>query len=281
MGEGLNYPQDYVILGRMEVGFVDIKIAVATTKKYRMPEDDIYLPLQVGAAGRAGLGYARDDTGVNISKQNSSYSELTGLYWLWKNTSSEYCGLVHYRRLFANPKAHFLRIHPYRKILDRAHLQQLLQETDLILPAKRRYVIESMYSHYSHSHYDEHINAAKKAIADLCPEYLDVFRAVLKRTNGHMFNMFIMKREMMNAYCTWLFPILEAVVRTVDTTGYDAYQMRFPGRVSELLLDVWMEHNGYTYQELPVAMLGRVHWVRKGWSFLAAKLFKKRYSKSF
>ena len=85
-----------------------IVIIVATHKKYRMPEDSMYLPLLVGAEGRTDadgrpvdFGYQKDNTGSNISSRNSTYSELTGLYWAWKNLSADYIGLVHYRRYFS------------------------------------------------------------------------------------------------------------------------------------------------------------------------------------
>ena len=42
---------------------MDIKIIIATHKKYEMPRDSIYLPLHVGAEGKGDLGYARDNTG--------------------------------------------------------------------------------------------------------------------------------------------------------------------------------------------------------------------------
>lgn len=86
-----------------------IKIVVATHKKYRMPEDGCYLPLQVGKAGKEALGYQGDDTGDNISEKNPYYCELTGLYWAWKNLDAEYIGLVHYRRYFASKKRCFGR----------------------------------------------------------------------------------------------------------------------------------------------------------------------------
>ncbi len=60
---------------------MDIKILVATHKKYWMPEDDVYLPIHVGRAGKADLGYVGDNTGDNISSKNTNYCELTGLYW--------------------------------------------------------------------------------------------------------------------------------------------------------------------------------------------------------
>lgn len=75
-------------------------IAIAAHKPYRMPEDDIYLPLHVGCEGKKEIGFTGDNTGENISAKNPYYCELTGLYWLWKNTEAEYKGLVHYRRHF-------------------------------------------------------------------------------------------------------------------------------------------------------------------------------------
>ena len=49
---------------------MNIKIIVATHKKYKMPKDDIYLPLHVGAQGNKSLGYIGDNTGDNISAKN-------------------------------------------------------------------------------------------------------------------------------------------------------------------------------------------------------------------
>ena len=64
---------------------MDIKILVATHKKYDMPSEDIYLPIHVGREGKEDLGYQGDNQGENISLKNSNYCELTGLYWAWKN----------------------------------------------------------------------------------------------------------------------------------------------------------------------------------------------------
>ena len=47
-----------------------IKIIVASHKKYRMPEEDMYVPVQVGAKGRKDIGMLRDDSGDNISEKN-------------------------------------------------------------------------------------------------------------------------------------------------------------------------------------------------------------------
>jgi hypothetical protein len=58
-----------------------------------------------------------------------------------------------------------------------------------------------------------------------------------------MFNMMILKREHLDAYCRWLFDLLFELEKRVDVTAYDAFHARFFGRISELLLDVWLECN--------------------------------------
>ena len=82
----------------------DIKIIVATHKKYEMPQNKIYLPVQVGAEGKEDLGYVKDNTGENISIKNPYFCELTGLYWAWKNLKHSYIGLAHYRRHFSTAR---------------------------------------------------------------------------------------------------------------------------------------------------------------------------------
>ena len=63
---------------------MDTKILVAAHKKYWMPDDSVFLPIQVGAALHPALGYIPDNTGENISAKNPNYCELTALYWAGK-----------------------------------------------------------------------------------------------------------------------------------------------------------------------------------------------------
>ena len=137
-----------------------IKIVVATHKKYRMTEDGCYLPLQVGKAGKEALGYQGDDTGDNISEKNPYYCEL-------------YIGLVHYRRYFASKKRKlmFWKKDRFEQVLTGEEFVKLLQDTDILLPSKRHYYyIESLYSHYAHTHYEEHLTIAMDIIGELTPE---------------------------------------------------------------------------------------------------------------
>jgi hypothetical protein len=62
---------------------------------------------------------------------------------------------------------------------------------------------------------------------------------------------------------------------------YNAFHARYPGRVSELLLDVWMEKNGYKYKEVPFVYMEKINMFKKITGFLKAKFFKKKYGESF
>lgn len=45
-------------------------------------------------------GYILDDVNKNISHLNTYFGDLTGLYWIWKNTNDEFVGTNQYRRFY-------------------------------------------------------------------------------------------------------------------------------------------------------------------------------------
>ena len=96
-----------------------------------------------------------------------------------------------------------------------------------------------------------------------------------------MFNMFAMKKEIFNEYCEWLFTILFELEKRIDISNYDAFQARVFGRISELLFNVWLDKQNYSYVVVPVTFLGDIDWGRKIISFLKAKFFNVKYEKSY
>lgn len=261
----------------------NIKVIVAAHKKYQMPDEKMYIPVQVGAEGKEKIeGYTQDNTGDNISSKNPYFCELTGLYWAWKNLDADYKGLVHYRRYFTKAK----RIpkkedEKFKIVLTKKEAEEILEKTDVILPKKRNYYIEDLYSHYKHTMYIEPLDETRKIIEEKYPEYLEEFDKLHKRTSAHVFNMFIMKKEILDEYCTWLFGILFELEKRIDASKYDSFHARFYGRVSERLLDVWINKNQIKYEEVRVMDMQKVNWWKKGISFLRAKFTGKKYEKSF
>lgn len=253
--------------------FSKIVIAVATHKAYWMPRDACYLPVQVGKAlhPEIDLGCQTDATGENISVKNGSYCELTALYWLWKNVEADVKGLVHYRR-------HFTHGHPlFRKraaVLTEADWRALFQETDIVVPQLREYYIETNQSHYIHAHYASDLAELRLSLERLSPSALPFFDVQMQRTGAHMFNMMVMRADLFDAYCAWLFPILADVEQHTDISDYDPFQRRLYGYLSEPLLDVWLDMNGDAYRECPVTYMERQNWLKKGGSFLVRKFLR-------
>lgn len=250
---------------------MNIKVIVASHKKYEMPTDKMYMPVQVGAEGKEDIGYTPDNSGDNISSKNPNFCELTGLYYAWKNIECDYLGLVHYRRLFKGKSG----------VLSLEETEKLLEKSDVILPKKRNYYIESLYSHYEHTMFIEPLDMAGEIIKEKYPRYFEEFSQLKTRKSAHMFNMFIMKKEILNGYCEWLFDILFELEKRAEGLQYDAFHARFYGRVSELLFDVYLKTNGIGFVEVPLMYTEKVNWWKKGTGFLKAKFFGTKYDKSF
>lgn len=251
-----------------------ITIIVAAHKPYWMPRDEMYFPVQAGSMGKNGIpGFQRDDDGNNISAKNKNYCELTALYWAWKNLAANYIGLAHYRRHFAGEGE--------RGTLSQPEAQKLLAKKPVLLPKKRTYYIETLESHYGHTFNPEHIENLQAAIERISPEYMPAFRKHMASTSAHMFNMFIMRQDLLDEYCDWMFRILNAVEQRIDFEGMTDFEARCIGRLSEYLLDTWISYNHQTYAERKVIDIEPVNWLKKGGSFLAAKFFGHKYSQSF
>ena len=260
----------------MDTHTPQVQILVASHKPYWMPDDPLYLPVQVGSALREHIaGYAHDDEGDQISKKNTRYSELTALWWGWRNLSCEYLGLVHYRRHFAGAGE--------RGILTLEEASQIVAPDTAIVAKARNYYIETIGSHYRHTCDPDgsQLAALRDAIAAVSPQRLDVFDKHLNQTRAHMFNMLIMPRTLLDPYCTWLFDVLDRAEQHIDFSQMNAFQERDVGRLGERILDVWLQSEGVPVHELRVRNLEKTDWVKKGGSFLAAKFLGRGYKASF
>lgn len=276
----------------MDLKKEDVQIVIATHKNYQMPTDSMYLPLHVGAEGKKDingndleLGYMKDNTGDNISDYNHCFCELTGLYWAWKNVCAEYIGLVHYRRHFSLQKS---GKDPFDNVLTYQQLAPLLKDYKVFVPVKRKYYIETLYTHYKHAHYSVQLDETRKIICEKYPEYLSSYDKVLGKKYGHMFNMMIMQKDLLNEYCTWLFDILFELNERIDMPWLSIFQSRYCGRIAEIIFNVWIDYqiksqkiSQSEIKEIPYIYMEKIKWGKKGRAFLEAKFFNKKYERSF
>ena len=273
-------------------------VVVATHKAFDMPSDKMYIPIHVGAEGKTDdkgnplvLGFQKDNTGDNISEKNDQFCELTGLYWAWKNLRADYIGLVHYRRHFKGFKKYGRN--PFDNVLKYRELKPVLENHSVIVPKKRKYYIETLEQHYAHNHHIVELNTARDILLEKYPEYADAYDKAIHRTWGYMFNMMILRSDLMDEYCTWLFDILFELCNRLDGSSEDSrnltsFENRFPGRVSERLFNVWLEYQLETGRiekkeiyEIPFMYMEKINIVNKGFTFLRAKFTGRKPQKSF
>ena len=253
-----------------------LTVLVITHKDYEFPDSACYRPLFVGGKIASGLkneDFYQDNSGANISEKNSSFCELTGLYWAWKNgvfENNEYVGLVHYRRYFAGKALDLKK----KQIASESELLTILEKYDVILPRKRNYFIESIYSHYQHAHHIEDLDLTRDVIIELQSEYLESFDAVMQGRKLHLYNMFVMSSEKASEYCHWLFSILFELEQRVDITQYDNYQKRVFGFIAERLFNVWILYNQLNVKYLSVVNLDGENLIKKGLNLLKRKFLK-------
>lgn len=227
------------------VKWQNVQIFVATHVAFQAPEDSIYQPIHVGRAVGRDLGYPGDDTGDNISALNKYYSELTGLYWIWKNYhTADYVGLCHYRRYFMNEKGALLKKEDYIRILS---------EYDVII-AKPIHNSRSYYEMYEEAHNIQDLLAVEEAIGKLHPEYLPYFQEVMHGKDSYVGNLFVTVKGVWNAYAEWLFTVFGEASCKIHSDDYDSYHRRVYGFLSEQLLFVWIRANGLTWYGCPVGL---------------------------
>lgn len=226
----------------------DMHIYVAMHKEYNMQANELYVPLCVGGFQKS--GYLNEQIGENIAYLNPKINECTALYWIWKNTDTEYVGLNHYRRYFYKNE-----IKSIDNRLDRTNAADILQHYDIILTKVRPMgtvtVYGQIYNSIDHTLCERGYFAMRRGIERHQPEYLQVFDDVMKGHNTFLCNMFIARREILNDYCEWLFSFLIEAAEETDVEGYDSYSRRVIGFFAERMWTVWLRKNKLRIKEMP------------------------------
>jgi hypothetical protein len=214
---------------------------VAAHRESLIPNDDFYLPVHVGnALNPSAVNYQPDDEGENISALNRSYCELTALYWAWKNLDADVVGLSHYRRYFVGSGT---PPHGSTGILTRTEAVELMLAYDVVIGRPRRYLVETVDSHYRHGHYGSDLDHLRCAVERRAPHYGAALNRILQGRSLSLYNMVLMRRHHFDEYCAWLFSVLSDFSEHADLRGRDAYQQRAAGYLGERLLNVWINHH--------------------------------------
>lgn len=183
----------------------------------------------------------RDDTGDNISYKNPNYCELTGMYWMWKNSEAkddEIIGLCHYRRYFIK-NIFSVNFENYLKYDD---IEKIMKKYDIILPARKMYKTQ-IKNTFNGAPSKEDMEKTKECIERLYPEYIESWNDFLNQKKSYLYNMFIAKKSIMDEYFKWLFDILFELEKVIDISAYNPYRARVYGFIAERLFNVWIIKN--------------------------------------
>lgn len=257
-----------------------MKIYVLTHKNFTPPPDPLYVPLHVGRArylaeqgnDDALLSFLGDDTGDSISAKNDTFSELTGLYWIWKNSRDDIVGTSHYRRYLLNDesapsdavvsantaatKAATSENAPAdSRLLTAPEIARLLKTHDLIT-TKTLQLNHPYYDGFAENHKILYLDETAKVIRDLYPNDAKIFETLVHKPHTYFGNMLIAKKPLYDAYMQWLFDILFELDRRIVIDEPDSYHRRIYGFISEFLLYVWVKAQNLRAKECVVGMVG-------------------------
>lgn len=224
---------------------------VITHRDFECPNIKDYVPLAVGCAmHERNLPYLRDDSGDHISMKNANYCELTGLYWIWKNSDADVVGFCHYRRYFSK----YLLDQAPEHYLEMSRAQELLQDCDIILPSKmfwRKQHNVAMGYYLAGEGREKDLFAVENILQTKYPGYVDAYKRILNARSASYCNMMICSKKVLDAYCAWLFDVLGDLEKTIEMSDYTKSEARVFGYLSEILLNVWVEANGLKANYLP------------------------------
>lgn len=212
----------------------DINMYMAKFHKDKVLKGDVEIPdfitpIQVGTMiTDTRVAECVDSDGDNISARNGNYSELTALYWIWKNVlenecCNDYVGLVHYRRLLDLSDDDLMRLDS--------------NDIDVVLPFPMPYE-PNIESHHKRYLRDNDWKALIKAIEEIHPEDFGGMKDVLNQRYMCNYNILLAKKDVMKDYCAWLFPILFRVEELSEPKGNERAD-RYIGYMGETLLNVY------------------------------------------
>lgn len=237
----------------------NIKIFVSCHKDFKVLDNKLFCPIQVGTQlSKYKLDMLHDDDtsdGIkdHISFKNRSYCELTAQYWAWKHCDADYYGFFHYRRYlsFKNisngkkaVRREVLNIDDNLKTeenLNEKYMTNFIEQYDVIAPRAFKYPSSNkkQYAIGANQFVEDFENCIDIIHQDY-PEMGECADKFLKMKYARMCNMFIMKKEIFNDYCTWLFHILEKNEKQRDYSEYNVQAFRVSGYLAERLCAIYL-----------------------------------------
>lgn len=185
-----------------------------------------------------------DDGRDNINYLNPYINEATALYDIWKNHNDEYVGMTHYRRMFLDEMNYALR---YDKAV------KLLEENNQDIITTPFHTFDGDDTILSYFLYGLSVSENPNSARIFLKYYNKIIEKEPKMDlyfkNSHKFiarNMFFCRKEIIDKYCEWLFPIIIPLAEEFMNTDLEncKTQERILGHLIERMFSYWVECGG-------------------------------------
>jgi len=189
-----------------------------------------------------------DDTGDNISHLNKWVGDLTGLYWVWKNTSDEFVGTNQYRRYYDTNQIN----------------STPLNDNTIYISAPVGFSM-STAQQYTDCHGKLGLDILKEAAnKNVIPITSDMIDKLYVINNLSACNMFFAHRELFNRMCQVLFDtvleLYEGVkyslpyIQPIDTAGNKQYRML--AFLAERICTIIYMNSRYFFGDIKIEPIG-------------------------
>lgn len=245
-------------------------------------DNPLYVNVRCGAVfdKRENVDMLGDDTGDNISEKRDSFCELTVMYWAWKNVKADYYGLCHYRRYLSFAEDEY-DINPYGVVetdyinedsikkykWDEQSIRDAILGYDLLTvkPVNVKKIhgsIKSIKDYCRCSTNDFNMDDIDILLELLKDEYYDFYEDAVEyysQEYSRWYNCFIMKNNLYNEVCSWIFEILFKLEKKIDVKNYSSQMTRELGFFGEHLYGIYinhlLKHTKIRYKELQLVCI--------------------------
>lgn len=226
-------------------------------------KNNIFYPVRCGAVydkRETSNKIAGDDTGNNISERRESFCELTVMYWAWKNIEADYYGLCHYRRymsfcddknkedIYGNICKEFLDNESIQhfELNNEEKIHQIVESNDFLFTkwdmSKLGY--NNIYEQYKSIPvlHKKDLDIAIEILYEKYPSFIPFAKKYLSGRVFYPCQIFIMKKDIFNEYCLWLFDILFETEKRINIQNYSLEEKRAIGHIAERLLGIFITY---------------------------------------
>ena len=180
------------------------------------------VPIQAGAAlTDIRICDLLDSFGESISVRNRQYYEATAMYWVWKNVTTPWVGIEHYRRR--------LLVYP----------DMLSNDIDAILPLPYICYPDSL-AQFRRFVSDEVVEVLLDALKAIYPDDYDNYVKCLNGKYHYAYNLIAAKQSVFADYCEWAFRITDHI----ESLGISSIkETRALSYVMEMLTSIYFISN--------------------------------------